>query len=121
MIIHVVGPAAGAPTASCFLRLTSHVAAGGTATYCLTTFRGAPGPHATVHVGGTLTLRLPHRTVHARVLIVDRFGADGVHATQALTGTLEGGGRIHGGGTFSEPAPGRISRSDLTYELTLRR
>ena len=119
MIVHVTGPATGGGTAACFLRLVSRVAGGGRATYCLTDFRGAPGPRAVVHVRGTVTFRLPHRIVRARVLIVDRFAADGKHAAQSVTGTLAGGGTISGGGKYVEDPPGHVRASDLRYRLTV--
>jgi hypothetical protein len=118
--IHVTGPASSTETSACFLRLTTRIAGGGQAITCLTDFRGSPGPYALVHVKGTLTFRLPHRTLRANVLIVDRFAADGKHATQALTGTVSGGGTIAGGGTFLEAPPGHVTASDLRYRLTLR-
>jgi hypothetical protein len=118
--IHITGPAVSSETAACFVKLAAHIAGGGTAITCLTGFRGAPGPRAVVHVRGTMTFRLPHRTLRARVLIVDRFAADGKHARQSLTGTVAGGGTISGGGTYVEDPPGEVKASDLRYRVTLR-
>ena len=112
MLIHVEGPARSAETAACFLRLTAHIAGGGTAVTCLQSFHGAPGPNAVVRVQGTIAFHLPHRLLRYRVLIVDRFRADGKHATQRLTGT-----GISGGGTFVEDPPGHVRASDLRYRL----
>lgn len=112
MIIHVTGPATGGESPACFLRLVSHVAGGGTATFCLTDFRGAPGPDALVRVRGTITFTLPHRTLRAHVLIVDRFAADGKHARQTVSGK-----GISGGGTYLEDPPGHVRASDLRYRL----
>ena len=115
MIVHVTGPAASTETAACFVRLTARVAGGGTLVTCLTGFRGEPGPRALVRVRGTMTFHLPHRRLlRYRVLIVDRFAADGRHATQTLTGK-----GISGGGTFLEDPPGNVKASDLRYRLTL--
>jgi hypothetical protein len=119
VIIHVIGAARGGETAGCFVKLTAHVAGGGTAITCLTEFRGSPGPGARVQVKGTITFKLPQRVLRARVLVVDRFGADGKHARQSLTGSLVGGGTIAGGGTFLEDPPGNVRASDLRYRLTL--
>ena len=110
--IHVTGPAVGSESKTCFLRLVSHVVGGGTATYCLTGFRGAPGPNALVRVRGSITFRLPHRTLHAKVLIVDRFAADGKHARQTVSGR-----GISGGGTYVEDPPGNVRASNLVYRL----
>src|SRR4051812_17677111 len=76
VIVHVTGPATSAETTACFLRLTAHAVGGGTVVTCLTDFRGSPGPSAIVRVRGTITFRLPHRTLRAAVLIVDRFAPD---------------------------------------------
>jgi hypothetical protein len=111
--IHVTGPATGSESGKCFLRLVSHVVGGGTATYCLTDFRGAPGPNALVRVRGSITFRLPHRTLHANVLIVDRFAADGKHARQTVSGK-----GISGGGRYVEDPPGNVKASDLRYRLS---
>ena len=118
--VHVAGPATGRETAACFLRLTSRVVGGGSATYCLTDFRGTPGANAVVRVRGEVVFRLAHRTITARVMIVDRFAADGKHARQSLAGTLAGGGTIAGGGTFVEDTPGHVRASDLRYRVSYR-
>ena len=112
MLIHVVGPAKSTETGTCFVRLTSPIVGGGTFVACLTDFRGQPGPKALVRVKGTFTFRLPHRTITARVLIVDRFAADGKHARQTVSGT-----NISGGGTYVEDPPGHVRASDLRYRL----
>ena len=110
MLIHVEGPARTTATTACFLRLAAHVAGGGTAVTCITSFRGAPGPNAVVRVQGTIAFHLPHRLLRYRVLIVDRFAADGKHATQRVSGK-----GISGGGTFLEDPPGNVRASNLLY------
>jgi hypothetical protein len=112
ILVHVTGPAVGHSTASCFLRLSARIAGGGRAVTCLKTFSGEPGPNAVVRIHGTITFELPRRTIRARVLIVDRFAADGKHATQRVSGA-----GISGGGRFVEDPPGRIRSSDLRYRL----
>jgi hypothetical protein len=112
MLIHVEGPAVTTETPACFVHLTARVVGGGRAITCLTGFRGQPGPRALVRVTGTIEFHLPHRLLRYRVLIVDRFAADGKHATQRLTGT-----GISGGGTFVEDPPGHVRASDLRYRL----
>ena len=112
MLIHVEGPARSTQTTACFLRLTAHIAGGGTAVTCITSFHGAPGPNAVVRAQGTIAFHLSHRLLRYRVLIVDRFAADGRHATQRLTGK-----GISGGGTFVEDPPGHVRASDLRYRL----
>ena len=60
---------------------------------------------------GTIAFHLPHRRLlHYRVLIVDRFAADGKHATQRVSGK-----GISGGGTFLEDPPGNVRASNLIY------
>jgi hypothetical protein len=96
--------------------------------YCLKTFRGQPGPGATVTDRGMLTFVLPHGTLRAAVRIVQRFAADGRHATQTLHGNLLGGsggfknarGSIEGGGTDDEHPPGTIVASALRYVVAIR-
>jgi hypothetical protein len=110
--IHVTGPAEGHSTAACFLQLAPRIVGGGRAVMCLKSFEGRPGPHATVRIRGTITFRLPHRTIRATVLIVDRFAADGRHATQKVAGK-----GISGGGRFVEDPPGHIRSSDLHYRV----
>jgi hypothetical protein len=110
MLIQVEGPAKTTETAKCFLQLTAHGAGGGTAVTCLTGVRGQPGPYALVRLTGTIAFHLPHRLLRYRVLIVDRFAADGKHATQHVTGK-----GISGGGTFLEDPPGNVRASNLIY------
>src|SRR5437764_13317752 len=112
MLIHVEGPARSTETTKCFVQLTARVAGGGTAVTCLTGFRGQPGPHALVRLTGTIAFHLPHRLLRYRVLIVDRFGADGKHATQRVSGA-----GITGGGTYVEDPPGNVKTSHLVYRI----
>ena len=112
MLIHVEGPARTAEPAACFLQLTARIAGGGTAVTCLHDFRGTPGPNALVRINATIAFHLPDRLLRYRVLIVDRFAADGKHARQTVSGR-----GISGGGTFTESPPGHVSASHLTYRL----
>jgi hypothetical protein len=114
ILVHVIGPATATETSTCALRLSARIAGGGRAITCLTGFRGAPGPNAVVRLQGTITFQLPHRTLRARIAIVDRFAADGKHAAQRVTGP-----GIAGRGTFAEDPPGHVTASDLRYRLTL--
>jgi hypothetical protein len=115
VIVHVTGPATGGETPLCFLRLVSHVAGGGTATYCLNDFRGSPGPRAVVRVRGSITFKLPRRApLRVNVMIVDRFAADGKHARQTVSGP-----GIVGGGSYVEDPPGHVKSSDLRYRLSV--
>ena len=118
--VHVTGAAAGHHTSACFLSLRSHVVGGGTMTYCLKTYSGAPGPGAVVRDHGVVTFRLPRRMIRARVLVVQRFAADGKHARQELRGRVIGGGTIRGGGSVLEDTPGHVAASDLRYRIVLR-
>jgi hypothetical protein len=123
--LRVTGPAESHSTEDCFLQLNADVVGGGTMRYCLQTFSGQPGPNAVVHDRGTMTFDLDEGTVRASVAVVERFQADGRHATQTLTGTLLGGtgrfegtqGTIAGGGDVDEHPPGQIADSDLRYVI----
>jgi hypothetical protein len=127
ILVHLTGPAAGAPSGKCFLRIAGTIAGGGSSVYCLKTFTGQPGPGATVKDAGLFTFSLPRGRVVARVEIVQRYAADGKHARQTLTGTVVGGtrayrtarGTVAGGGTDVEDGPGHITSSDLRYRISL--
>jgi hypothetical protein len=112
VIVHVEGPARTVPTPACFIELRARIVGGGTEVTCLRTFHGEPGPNAVVRLNATIAFHLPHRLLRYRVLIVDRFAADGKHARQTVTGK-----GIRGGGTFTESPPGNVSASNLTYRL----
>lgn len=115
------------PSSACFLLLRSKLEQG-SVSYCLEKFHGEPGPNATVRDSGTMTFTLPAGTIRARVSIVQRFGADGIHARQTLRGTLVGGtgryarisGTIAGGGTDVEDPPGTIDSQHLRYVIRAR-
>jgi hypothetical protein len=121
--VHVVVKVRGSSTplvsTSCFIEIRQHVVGGGTTTYCLKRFHGAPGPNATVRDSGVMTFALKGRTIRANVHIVERFAADGAHARQSLTGKVLGGGTVKGGGRLVENPPGYIASSNLRYVLTL--
>jgi hypothetical protein len=129
ILVHLVGSASSTSTVGCFLRIAGKVEGGGSSLYCLTSFTGRPGPAATVIDSGTMIFTLPKGTITAQVKVVQRFARDGRHATQRLTGTVLGGtlayqgarGAISGGGTDTETAPGKITKSDLRYRILLRR
>jgi len=128
VLIHVTGPSSGMPTGACFLRIPGRIDGGGSSIYCLKSFRGRPGPGATVTDTGTMTFSLLRGTITARVEVVQRFGKDGKRARQVLHGTVVAGtrsyrnarGTISGGGTDVEVAPGQIARSDLRYRILLQ-
>jgi hypothetical protein len=129
VLFHVTGPASSTSTAACFLRLSAHLSGGGSMVYCMKTFRGSPGPNAVVHDEGSMTFTRDGGSLRAKVLITQRFAADGKHARQMLSGRVVGGtgrysrfqGAISGGGTDLEIAPGQVSRSDLHYVAELYR
>jgi len=121
--IHVTGSAESHSSAECFLRLESKVVGGGTMTYCLETFTGRPGPDAVVKSSGTAIFALPEGQIRSDVDVEQRFGPEGKHAHQKLTGSVTGGtrtyegvrGTISGGGANVEFPPGTITNSDLRY------
>jgi hypothetical protein len=120
VVVHIRGSSATAPTAtSCFLFIRQHILGGGTASYCLRSYSGRPGPNATLRDQGVMTFSLPHRTIRARVRIVAKFARDGRHARQRLHGTVLGGGSIVGGGPYVESPPGHVASADLRYVISL--
>jgi hypothetical protein len=127
-VIRVTGSSESLAVGGCFIRIRSRVVGGGTETYCLERFSGAPGPRAVVRDSGVMTFALPRGTLRARVRIVQRFAVDGVHAKQSLTGEIVGGtrgyaraaGTISGGGTDVEKPPGHVAASNVRYVVRLR-
>jgi hypothetical protein len=119
LVVRVRGTSTSGPSsASCFLLLHQHVVGGGRTTYCLQRLTGRPGPNATLRDSGVMMFALPDRRIRARVHIVARFAADGRHAKQTLAGTVDGGGRIAGGGPYVEDPPGHVANSDLHYVIS---
>jgi len=119
IVVRVRGTSTSLLSTSCFIKIRQHVVGGGTATYCLKTFHGRPGPNATVRDSGVMTFALKRRTIRANVQIVERFGSDGAHAKQTLTGKVIGGGTVKGGGPVVEKPPGHIASSNLRFVITL--
>lgn len=128
VVVLVRGGATGHSTSSCFLVLRSRLVGGGSETYCLRTFHGAPGRGAVVQDAGTMTFAWRDGTLRAEVRVVQRFAADGAHARQSLRGAVTGGtgryrgarGTISGGGALVERPAARVVTSDLRYVLRLR-
>jgi hypothetical protein len=124
VVVHVDGKAARATSFACAFVVRAAVREGGTQVTCLTSVIGVPAPRAVIHSKGTMTFVLRRGTIRARVSVTQRFAADGVTATQSLTGTIVGGtrayagrhGRIRGGGTLRDSRAG-LSRLRLTYRL----
>jgi len=123
LTIHVAGPAESHSSPECFLSLVSKVVDGGTMTYCLQKFTGRPGRNALVRSSGTVTFALPKGQIRSAVDVQQKFGSDGEHAGQKLTGMVTGGtgtyegvrGTIFGGGANEEFPPGTITDSNLHY------
>jgi hypothetical protein len=73
-----------------------------------------------------MTFVLVAGSIRTRVLITQRFTADGVHARQTLQGTIVGGtgayrrarGMISGGGAVVDRSSG-LGPVDLRYTLSL--
>jgi hypothetical protein len=126
--VHVTGAATSRSTSPCFLLLRSRVERGGSASYCLERFTGAPGANTVVRDSGRMTFALADGTLRARVRVAMRYGSDGKHGRQTLRGTIVGGtgryadahGTIAGGGRAVENQPGHIASQDLRYRVKLR-
>jgi hypothetical protein len=126
IVVTVRGSSTSLVSTTCFIRLRQKIAGGGMLTYCLKVFHGSPGSKATVRDSGVMTFALPGGTIRADVSVVQRFAADGAHATQTLTGKIAGGtgtyahltGSVKGGGTDVEKPPGHIASSNLRYVLS---
>jgi hypothetical protein len=118
-LVHVRGPATNLPvTDSCFLLLRTDVVGGGWDTYCMKRFINDPGPNVTVLSSGVMTFVLPDGAIRAHVNVRTKFGPDGHHAVQHVSGTVDGGGKISGGGPYDEDSPGHVAASNLRYVIT---
>jgi hypothetical protein len=79
-----------------------------------------------MHSKGVMTFRLKKGSIRARVRITQRFAPDGVHAHQAVRGTIVAGtlafrgarGTITGRGAVTDRANG-LGRVALRYTLRL--
>jgi len=124
----VQGPLTRRTTAGCLFLIRARVVGGGTQTTCLTKIDGFPGPEATIHSEGSMTFALRGGTIRTRVRITQRFAADGLHAHQALRGSITGGtgrycearGAITGGGAVVDRRAG-LGPVNLRYTLSLQR
>ena len=111
--IRVAGPATSSTTEHSFLRIRGRVVGGGAEVYCLERATGTPGRTPSFETAGPVTFQGRDGTIRTLVRIVQRFGADGRHARQSLTGRVGGGtgrfrgarGSIRGGGTDVEALP----------------
>jgi hypothetical protein len=113
-------------TSACIFVIRAPLVGGGSQTTCLTAIGGVPAPGATMHSHATMTFALAAGELRARVLVTQRFGPDGVHATQTVAGRLTGGtgrfaeahGRVSGGGSVIDRRDG-LGRVDLRYTIAL--
>jgi hypothetical protein len=127
IVLHVRATPTRSSSGRCAFVVVARVAEGGRQTTCLTSVDGFPGPGAVIRSRGTMTFSLRGGAIRARVSVVQRFRADGVHAHQTLTGTVTGGtgryararGTITGGGAVLDRRDG-LGPASLTYRLTLR-
>jgi hypothetical protein len=112
--------------AACIFAIRAPIAGGGTETTCLQSIDRPPAPNATMHSKGTMTFAWPAGVLKAHVRIIQRFAADGVHATQSTDGTITGGtgpyrnahGSIRGRGSVIDRRD-RLGRVQLDYTIRL--
>ena len=127
LTLHVTAPVTRSASPSCEFVIVAKVVEGGSQRTCLTSVRGYPGADAVIHSSGTMTFTLKRGTIRARVVVTQRFDADGRTARQTLTGTITGGtrayagarGTVSGGGTLVDTASG-LRNLKLLYRLALR-
>jgi hypothetical protein len=113
-------------TVSCLFLVRAPLVNGGSQRTCITRVDGVPAPGATIHSRAVMTFVLVAGAIRTRVLIAQRFTADGVHARQTLRGTIVGGtgvyrrahGTITGGGPVVDRSSG-LGAVDLRYTLSL--
>ena len=128
LTVHVATTPTRASTSGCLFLIKNRVVEGGRQTTCLRTVDGVPYPGSVVKSRGTMAFTLEHGTIAARVLSVLRFGHDGVHAAQRVTGTVTGGSGAYRGVRGSLSARGtvvdrraRIGRVSVAYTFVLKR
>jgi hypothetical protein len=127
LVLRVHATPSRSTSSRCAFVLSAPVVGGGTQRTCLTSVDGYPAPHGRTTATGTMTFELARGTLRVRVRVVQRFGPDGVHASQSVTGTVDGGtgrfrgaqGTLRGSGTVADRAS-RIGAVDLHYLVELR-
>ena len=127
LTVRVQGTPTRTSTSSCVFLIRARVVGGGTQMTCLMNVDGFPAPESTIHSKGLMTFALRRGTIRTRVSITQRFAEDGVHAHQALRGSITGGtgrfrvgrGTISGGGTVVDRRAG-LGRVNLRYTLSFR-
>lgn len=127
VVVRVRGVPVRTTSARCAFVIRARVVGGGSQTTCLETVAGFPGPGAVIRSRGVMTFALRGGAITARVRVTQRFRRDGVHALQALLGTVVGGtgAFAHAGGTITGGGPVVDRRSglgavDLRYRIALR-
>jgi hypothetical protein len=114
------------PARACIFAIHAPIVGGGAQTTCVQSIDRPPAPNATMHSRATMSFTLPSGLLRARVLIVQRVAADGVHATQTAVGSIVGGsgrfrnahGSIRGRGSVVDRRD-RLGRAHLTYSISL--
>jgi hypothetical protein len=114
------------PATGCIFAIRTPVVGGGTQMTCLQSIDRPPAPNARMHSRATTTFTLPGGILRARVRIVQRFEADGLHATQTTEGSIVGGtgqyrnarGSIRGHGSVVDRRDS-LGRVHLSYVINL--
>jgi hypothetical protein len=125
--VRVAGIPTRRATETCLLSIRARIIGGGTQTTCLTKIDGFPDPGATIRSRGSMAFVLSDGTIRTRVLIMQQFARDGIHARQTLRGSILGGtgsyrrarGTVSGTGTVIDRVSS-VGPVNLRYALVFR-
>jgi hypothetical protein len=128
LTVHAATVPTRTSTTDCLFLIRNGLVGGGSQVTCLRTIAGVPFPGSTVKSRGTMIFTLEHGTIRARVASVLRFGRDGVHAAQRVSGTVTGGSGIYRGYRGTVTARGLVvdrqtglGRVSISYTFVLSR
>jgi hypothetical protein len=127
LTLHVRGNPRRTTRPGCVFVIANPLVEGGSQTTCLTSVDGFPQPDGVIRSKAKMTFALKRGTIRVAATIVMRFGADGVHARQTVSGRIVGGtrayrgarGTIAGGGTVADHRTS-LGPVSLTYRLAVR-
>lgn len=127
LTLHVRGYPRRTTKPGCIFLIANPLVEGGTQTTCLTSVDGFPQANGVIRSKAKMTFALRRGTIRVTATIVMRFGADGVHAKQTVSGVIVGGTRLYrgargtiaGGGTVADHRTS-LGPVSLTYRLAVR-
>jgi hypothetical protein len=124
--VHVATVPTRTSSPHCLFLIQNRLVEGGRQTTCLRAIRGVPYAKSVVTSRGTMSFRLARGTITASVTSVLRFGSDGIHASQRVTGIITGGTRAYRGARGSLSGRGTVvdraaalGRVQVAYRIVL--